>query len=135
MSTAEAEYVATCEATMEGRGIANMLDEALKMIEVNTKLTMGVDNNSAIALAKAPTYNSKTRHIELRWHYVREQIKKDHLQIYKVDGTNNPADMFTKPLAKRNLVRYCQLIGMTSEPAAKCSGASVGGGVLRTSAD
>ncbi|POM65060.1 Copiatype Polyprotein [Phytophthora palmivora] len=103
---------------MEGRGIANMLDEALKMIEVNTKLTMGVDNNSAIALAKAPTYNSKTRHIELRWHYVREQIKKAHLQIYKVDGTNNPADMFTKPLAKRNLERYCQLIGMTSEPAA-----------------
>ncbi|POM58835.1 Copiatype Polyprotein [Phytophthora palmivora] len=32
---------------------------------------------------------NKTRHIELRWHYVREQIKKDHLQIYEVDGTNN----------------------------------------------
>ncbi|KAG3081613.1 hypothetical protein PI124_g14215 [Phytophthora idaei] len=62
--TAEAEYVAACEATMEGRGIINMLDEALHVIEVKTRLKLGVDNNAAIALAKAPTYNSRTRHIE-----------------------------------------------------------------------
>ncbi|KAG2790402.1 hypothetical protein PC129_g22491 [Phytophthora cactorum] len=64
-STAETEYVAACEATMEGRGIINMLDEALHVTEVKTRLMLGVDNNAAIALTKAPTYNSRTRHIEL----------------------------------------------------------------------
>lgn len=113
-STAEAEYVSACEAAMEGRGIVNMLDEVLHVIEVETGFKLGVDNNAAIALAKSPTYSSRTRHIELRWHYLREQVKKDLLQIYKVDGTDNPADMFTKALPKHSLNRYCCQIGMTT---------------------
>ncbi|KAE9131822.1 hypothetical protein PF010_g3399 [Phytophthora fragariae] len=83
-STAEAEYVAACEAAMEGRGIANMLNEALVVIQKKSKLMLGVDNTAAIALAKAPTYNSRTRHIELRWHYVRDQVKRDLLEIHKM---------------------------------------------------
>ncbi|KAE9354746.1 hypothetical protein PR003_g3197 [Phytophthora rubi] len=73
-STAEAEYVAACEAAMEGRGIVNMLDEALHVVDMKTNLRLGVDDNAAIALAKRPTYSSKTRHIELRWLYFREQV-------------------------------------------------------------
>ncbi|OWZ13078.1 Integrase, catalytic core protein [Phytophthora megakarya] len=63
MSTTEAEYMAASEATMEGRGIVNMFDEVVNLVKVETKLTMGVDNNAAIALAKAPTYSSRTRYI------------------------------------------------------------------------
>jgi hypothetical protein len=115
-STAEAEYVAACEATMEGRGIVNMLDEALDVIDMKSRLTMGVDNSAAIALAKPPTYNSKTRHIELRWHYIRDQVNRDLVEIYKVLGTENPADMFTKALPKDSLIKFCQMIGMAKPP-------------------
>ncbi|OWZ02434.1 Copia type Polyprotein [Phytophthora megakarya] len=93
MSTVEAEYVAASKATMEGRGVVNLLDEVLNVVKVETKLKIGVDNNAAIALAKAPAYSNRTRHIELRWHFVHEQIKQTLLEIYKVNGTDNPADM------------------------------------------
>ncbi|KAE9284760.1 hypothetical protein PF008_g27084 [Phytophthora fragariae] len=116
-STAEAEYVAACEAAMEGQGIVNMLNESLVVIQKKSKLTLGVDNTAAIALAKAPTYNSRTRHIELRWHYVRDQVKRDLLEIHKVLGTENPADMFTKALPNNSLVKYCQMIGMAKPPS------------------
>ncbi|CAI5727706.1 unnamed protein product [Peronospora farinosa] len=110
-STAEAEYVAACEASMEGRGIANMLNEIFHCIQAHAVLTMGIDNAAAISLACKPTHSSKKRHIELRWHYVREKIKAGHILVKKVSGTENPADMFTKALPKRSL-------------------ANVGGGVL-----
>ncbi|CAI5727666.1 unnamed protein product [Peronospora farinosa] len=111
-STAEAEYVAACEASMEGRGIANMLNEIFHCIQAHAVLTMGIDNAAAISLACKPTHSSKKRHIELRWHYVREQIKAGHILVKKVSGTENPADMFTKALPKRSLAKYRADIGM-----------------------
>ncbi|GMF47619.1 unnamed protein product [Phytophthora fragariaefolia] len=113
-STAEAEYVAACEATMEGRGVVNMMDEALPKINMSTELTMRVDNNAAIAFATAPTYSRKTRHIELRCHYVRNQVLKKLVSIYKVDGTENPVDLFTKALPKARLVKFRSMIGMVT---------------------
>ncbi|GMF18521.1 unnamed protein product [Phytophthora fragariaefolia] len=107
-STAEAEYVVACEAMMEGHGVLNMLDEALPKINVNTELTMGVDNSAAIAIATAPTYSRKTWHIELRWQYVRNQVLKKLVSIFEVDG----ADMFTKALPKGQLVKFRSMIGM-----------------------
>ncbi|RMX69064.1 hypothetical protein DD238_005578 [Peronospora effusa] len=129
-SIAEAEYVAACEASMEGRGIVNMLNEILHCIQAHAVLTMGIDNAAAISLACKPTHSSKTRHIELRWHYVREQIKAGHILVKKVSGTENPADMFTKALPKRSLAKYRADIGMRGSQEQRCFDTSVGGGVL-----
>ena len=65
-STAEAEYVAACGASMEGREIANMLDEILLCIKVKNVLTIGVDNSATITLVCTSTNSNKTRPIELR---------------------------------------------------------------------
>ncbi|POM80958.1 Integrase catalytic core protein [Phytophthora palmivora] len=97
-STAEAEYVAACEAVMEGRALMNILNELLP--EVKRKLTLGVDNHSSYVIAPSPTFSRRTRHIELKWHFVREQFEKKHLYTWKVRSEDNPADLFTKPLAK-----------------------------------
>ncbi|KAJ8525535.1 hypothetical protein ON010_g15580 [Phytophthora cinnamomi] len=86
-STAEVEYVAACETTMEGRGIVNMMDDALPKIDIQTEYTMGVDNNTAIALATPSSYSRKTRHIELRWYYVRDQVLKTLVKVSKAEGT------------------------------------------------
>jgi hypothetical protein len=65
-STTEAEYVAFCEACMEGKSLLNVLTEAIS--EQLVEFTLGVDNQAAIALASNTTYSRKTRHIELRFH-------------------------------------------------------------------
>ena len=64
LSTAEAEYVAACEATMEAVSARNVLSKALPMIP--TVVRIGIDSQSAYVLAVSPTYLKHTRHIELR---------------------------------------------------------------------
>ncbi|OWZ00005.1 hypothetical protein PHMEG_00028897 [Phytophthora megakarya] len=79
-STAEAEYVAFCEATMDGKGSFNNLWELFP--KYPTKFHLGIDNKTALAFATNPTYNRKTRHIELRWYFVREEAEKKELSIF-----------------------------------------------------
>ena len=76
-STAEAEYVAACEAAMKGRGIANMLDESIPFMNVQAMLQMGVDNSAAITLACKPTYSTKTRHINYAGTTCGTRLRKD----------------------------------------------------------
>lgn len=103
LSTAEAEYVAACEATMEAIAESNILQEIVMTKDV--KLRLGIDNQAALVMATSPSYSRRTRHIELRWHYVRAQVEKGMIELYKVKGVENPADTFTKPLNK-TLLRY-----------------------------
>lgn len=109
-STAEAEYVSSCEACMEGRALMNVIWEVFP--ELRSELSLGVDNAAAISLATNPNYSRKTRHIELRWHYVRDQVSKAVVQIHKVESTDNPADLFTKALPLKPLMKFKSMIGM-----------------------
>ncbi|KAE9018981.1 hypothetical protein PR001_g13989 [Phytophthora rubi] len=110
LSTAEAEYVAACEATMEAVAESNILQEILPKRAV--KLRIGIDNQAAHTMATNPTYSRRTRHIELRWHYVREQVEKGAVKMHKVKGDVNPADTFTKPLDKRRLKTLLDQVGV-----------------------
>lgn len=110
LSTAEAEYVAACEATMEAVSERNVISEVLPT--VNMEVRFGIDSQSAYVLAVNPTYSKRTRHIELRWHFVREQVKLKTVLFEKVPGESNPADAFTKALDKRLLARLSYSIGL-----------------------
>ena len=110
MSTAEAEYVAGAEAAMEAMCIQNILLEALPTLKVNMDIAM--DNQAALVMSTDPTYSRRTRHIELKWHYIRELIKKGKLTLRKVASEENPADMLTKALRSRRLQSLCILAGV-----------------------
>ncbi|KAG6574701.1 Integrase catalytic core protein [Phytophthora cinnamomi] len=71
-----------------------------------------VDNQSSYVMATNPTFGRRTRHIELKWHYVREQVRKKELYMLKVRSEDNPADLFTKPLAKARFEGLSTKIGM-----------------------
>ncbi|KAE8963802.1 hypothetical protein PR002_g29170 [Phytophthora rubi] len=109
-STAEAEYIATCEAAMEGKTLMNILDEMLP--EMKQKITLGVDNQSSYVMATNPIFGRRTRHIELKRHYAREQVRKKELYMLKVKSEDNPADLCTKPLAKARFESLSAKIGM-----------------------
>lgn len=110
LSTAEAEYVAACEAAMEAVSESNLLQEILAQQDV--KLRIGMDSQAALVMATNPTYSQRTRHIELRWHFVREQVEKGVIDQHEVCGDVNPADMFTKPLDKLRLKQILALSGI-----------------------
>ncbi|GMF32339.1 unnamed protein product [Phytophthora fragariaefolia] len=107
LSTAEAEYAAACEACQEGQAIKNIL---MELSEISFKL--GVDSQAAIALATHPTYSRKTRHIELRLHYVREMANQGNVMLWKVSGDENPAELLTKAISHQRLDRLKALVGM-----------------------
>ena len=66
----------------------------------NTDLPLKCDSTSAIYLAKNPIMHSKTKHIEIRHHFLRDHISKGDWCIEFIDSEHQLADIFTKPLAR-----------------------------------
>jgi len=64
------------------------------------KVPLYCDNTSAINLTKIPIQHSKTKHIGIRHHFIRDHIKKGDIEIMFVKTENQLADLFTKPLAR-----------------------------------
>ncbi|KAG2762639.1 hypothetical protein PC116_g26758 [Phytophthora cactorum] len=110
LSTAEADDVAAREATMEVVAKSNILQGILPHRSV--KLRIGIDNQAAYTMATNPTYSRRTRHIKLRWHYVREKVEKGAIERHKVKGEEGSADTFTKPLDKKRLRELLTLVGV-----------------------
>ncbi|KAG2845393.1 hypothetical protein PC116_g4045 [Phytophthora cactorum] len=69
------------------------------------------------AMEANPTFGRRTRHIELKWHYVREQVRKKELYTRKVRSQDNLAYLFTKPLAKSRFESLSAKIGMCTRKA------------------
>ena len=74
LSTCEAEYVAAITCVSHGIWLQNLLKE-LNMSQVEPT-EIRIDNKSAIALAKNPVYHDRSKHIDTRYHYIREFITK-----------------------------------------------------------
>lgn len=120
-SSSEAEYVALGEAAMEGKSFFNTLSQVFAMDVGENMIDLHVDNQSSIMLATQPTYGRKTRHIELKWHYVRDLVQKKEIVLVKVPTEDNPADLLTKPLTRKRIDKLSALIGMCDVDQASSS--------------
>ncbi|CAA0832630.1 cysteine-rich RLK (RECEPTOR-like protein kinase) 8 [Striga hermonthica] len=92
LSTTEAEYVAVTEAAKELVWLQNFLNE---LGRPQKDVALYSDSQSAIHLAKNPAFHSRTKHIEVKYHFIRQLLEKKMLQLKKVRGDRNPADMLT----------------------------------------
>ncbi|GJZ10929.1 putative ribonuclease H-like domain-containing protein [Tanacetum coccineum] len=92
-STTEAEYIAASHCCGQVLWIQNqMLDYGYNFMQ--TKIH--VDNESAICVIKNPVYHSKTKHIEIRHHFIRDSYEKRLIEMVKIHTDNNVADLLTK---------------------------------------
>ncbi|GKB34809.1 putative ribonuclease H-like domain-containing protein [Tanacetum coccineum] len=66
-----------------------------------------VDNESAICVVKNPVYHSKTKHIEIRHHFIRDSYEKRLIEMVKIHTDNNVADLLTKAFDGRLMVYKC----------------------------
>jgi hypothetical protein len=62
------------------------------------KIPLLCDNESAIKLATNPVQHSRTKHIDIRQHFLREHVGKGDISVYSIDIDDQLADIFTKPL-------------------------------------
>ena len=84
---------------MEAMAEYNILQDILPP-QCQIKLRIGIDNQAAYIMETSLTYSRRTLHIELRWHYVREQVQKGVIDLHKVKVENNPADMLPSRLTR-----------------------------------
>ena len=75
-------------------------------------IPIGCDNSGAISLAKHQVFHERSKHIDVRYHFVREEIEKGNIVVFKVNTADNPADMLTKPLTREKFELCRELIGM-----------------------
>ncbi|GKB57568.1 putative ribonuclease H-like domain-containing protein [Tanacetum coccineum] len=92
-STTEAEYVAAANCYGQVLWIQNqMLDYGFNFL--NTKIY--IDNESTICIVKNPVFHSKTKHIEIRHHFIKDAYEKKLIQVLKIYTDDNVADLLTK---------------------------------------
>ncbi|GKA89242.1 hypothetical protein Tco_0811054 [Tanacetum coccineum] len=99
ISTTEAEYVSTGKACQQA-----LIDYGVRLDDI---LIM-CDNKWAIDLSKNPVQHSQKKHIEIRYHFLRDNVQKGNISIEKVSSEDNIADILTKPL-KREPFNYLRL--------------------------
>ncbi|GJV94298.1 putative ribonuclease H-like domain-containing protein [Tanacetum coccineum] len=93
-STTEAEYVAAAHCCGQVLWVQNqLLDYGFNFM--NTKIH--IDNESTICIVKNPVYHSKTKHIEIRHHFIRDCYEKKLISVTKIHTDLNVADLLTKP--------------------------------------
>ena len=105
LSTTEAEYIALSQAMRDViplMTIIEELSEVLQLVKEKPKIycTVFEDNNGALELAKTPRLRPRTKHISLKYHHFRDQVKNGKVKIEAIDTKIQIADIFTKPLPK-----------------------------------
>ena len=100
ISTMEAEYVANTQAIKEMIWLQRFMEELGKKQE-NSRLYS--DSQSAIHLAKNSAFQSRTKHIQLKCHFIRFVLDEELLKQEKIHTSQNPADMLTKGLTREKL--------------------------------
>ena len=98
-STAESEYIAASQASRELVWLKRLLAEVDEQLGSGQPI-LYVDNESAVKLIKNPVLHKRTKHIEVRYHFVREKYEEKVFDVKGVSTENQLADIFTKALPK-----------------------------------
>ena len=112
LSSYEVEYVAACEASCQAVWLCSLMREL--EVELNEKVKLLVDNKSSINLAYHPASHGRSKHIETKFHYIREEVNKGSLEVEYYSSEKQLADVFTKPLKRECFSQLRQLIGVRS---------------------
>jgi hypothetical protein len=103
LSTVEAEYVAV------GQCCAQLLWMRQTLLDFGynlSKVPLLCDNESVIRMADNPVEHSRTKHIDIRHHFLRDHQQKEDIEVYHISTENQLAGIFTKPLDEK---RFCRL--------------------------
>ena len=110
LSSCEAEYKEAKKATKKTVRIRHVLTK-LGLIQ-KSSTTLRCDNQSAIQLANNPVYHSKTKHIDLATHYIRDLVADGVITLEYCPTEKQAADIFTKSMTEAKFVRLRSLLGM-----------------------
>ncbi|KAK9734241.1 hypothetical protein RND81_04G125600 [Saponaria officinalis] len=111
LSTTEAEYIAAALCACQ----CIWLRRVLKHIEVeeNNETMIMCDNNSTIQLSKNPVFHGKSKHIDVKFHFLRDLVNDGILTLSYCNSENQIADIMTKPLKLEQFEKLRGMLGVT----------------------
>lgn len=110
LSSCEAEFMAGTEAAKQAIWLQDLFAElTYKKCE---KVTIRIDNKSAIALTKNPVFHGRSKHIHRRYHFIRECIENGQVEVEHVPGSEQRADILTKSLGRLKFREMRMMIGV-----------------------
>jgi hypothetical protein len=110
LSSCEAEYMAATTAACQGVWLRRMLGELLG--QAGGAVTLYVDNKSAIQLCKNPVFHDRSKHIETRFHFIRECVQDGKIAVEYVPTGEQLADIMTKALPRAKFQELRQKLGV-----------------------
>lgn len=113
LSTTESEYVAAAAAAKEVCWLRKLLSGIGYRCDKRTVLY--VDNQSAIKLVKNPQFHKRTKHIDIRYHFIREKHESGELEVKYVPSESQLADIYTKALPRDRFLYLRDSLGIISE--------------------
>ncbi|GKD02575.1 putative RNA-directed DNA polymerase [Tanacetum coccineum] len=111
-STCESKYIAACEASKEAIWMNNFIGDLGVVPTVQDPIQIFCDTESAVALTKEPKDHGKSKHIERKYHFVRNKVEEGHVIVKDIRSEDNPADPFTKALAKSKHDEHAKSIAL-----------------------
>jgi protein involved in temperature-dependent protein secretion len=110
LSTMESEYIAQSHAAKEAIWLSALRAELFN-VSRRPLMLLG-DNQGAIALANDHRFHARTKHIDIRYHFIREHIEVGDLKLEYINTADNAADMFTKALPSATFKHLAAKIGL-----------------------
>jgi hypothetical protein len=109
LSSTEAEYMALSDCSRQVVWVRTLLGELGYHFK---PIPICGDNQGSIFIASNPVTEKRSKHIDIRYHYIRDVIRKGIVEVYFIEGEENPADLLTKNLGHVKFQKFRALYGL-----------------------
>jgi hypothetical protein len=109
LSTAEAEYVAAASCCSQVLWMKTQLGDYGYTMR---RIPIYCDSTSAIQITANPVQHSRTKHIDIRYHFIKDHVEKGNIELHFVESTLQLADLFTKPFDETRFTFLLSKLGM-----------------------
>ncbi|UYV65269.1 hypothetical protein LAZ67_3003763, partial [Cordylochernes scorpioides] len=113
LSTMESEYIALAQTTKEILWITQILENLKCLTNASRPITVFCDNRAAIEFSKNNIENNRSKHIDIRYHYIREKVNSGDIHVNYISTNDNLADIFTKGLKRTAHQNACAAMNLT----------------------
>ena len=108
----EVEYKVACEAAKESVRLKNFYIDLEVVPNMEKPLVLYYDNSGGVANSKEPSSHKRGKHIERKYHLIREVVHRGDVAVIKIASEQNLADMFTKTLPERVFRGHLEGLGL-----------------------
>ena len=110
LSTTEAENVVTCSASCEEVWLGKLLSD---LFDLQLDATcIYCDNQSCVNFSENPVFHDKSKHIEIKYHYIRDMVQRGAVKLQYVATNEQIVDVLTKPLARVKFEYFREKLGV-----------------------